>query len=73
MRTRRHGAPEEALGMEPEPVTTAICQGHLCKVRWKKNDGEPLHTCPYRVGVLQDEVKLCNCCDACRQNCADDV
>lgn len=49
------------------------CSGHLCSVRWQKNLAEPLHTCPYKVDINNDETTLCDCCDACRGECAGDI
>jgi hypothetical protein len=49
------------------------CDGHACKARWKPNLAEPLHDCPYQSDVNNNTDYRCSCCDACRQNCADDV
>lgn len=31
------------------------------------------HTCPYREEIDNDNETLCNCCDDCKQQCADDI
>lgn len=49
------------------------CSGHLCSIRWQKNLAEPLHTCPYNVEINHDSTTLCDCCDACQQECCDDI
>jgi len=49
------------------------CSGHLCSIRWQKNLANPLHVCPYKADIYGDETTLCDCCDSCRQECADDV
>lgn len=56
-----------------EPPRRPKCSGHLCSIRWQKNLAEPLHTCPYKADIHGDEKTLCDCCDACRQECADNV
>ena len=35
--------------------------------------GEEDHQCPYQADVNSDITFRCNCCDACRSNCADDI
>lgn len=32
-----------------------------------------LHTCPFRVEIDDDEETLCNCCEECTQDCADNI
>lgn len=32
-----------------------------------------LHTCPYDEEVNDDHEKLCNCCEECEGQCADDI
>lgn len=49
------------------------CDGFLCKGRWRKNQAEPLHECPFQSAVNNNTAHRCSCCDSCRQNCADDV
>lgn len=49
------------------------CDGQLCRVRWQKNLAEPLHECPFQREINDDADYRCNCCDACSQNCADDI
>jgi hypothetical protein len=33
----------------------------------------PLHPCPYKADVNDDSETLCNCCEKCMGNCADDT
>lgn len=45
---------------------------------WKRkglppNEALPDHTCPYKSDINDDDVTLCNCCEDCRQECADDI
>lgn len=35
--------------------------------------GTAPHPCPYTADVHNDSTKLCNCCDACRRECAADI
>jgi hypothetical protein len=35
-------------------------------------DATELHRCPYKAEG-NDSTTLCNCCDVCSQNCADDI
>lgn len=37
-----------------------------------KYPGTELHTCPYGEEI-NNNFSLCNCCDECTQNCADDI
>ena len=39
----------------------------------EKNEGKPLHICPYKAEIECDEETLCNCCDDCAHECADDI
>lgn len=57
------------INSKPRPK----CGGHLCSIRWQKNDAQPLHECPYQSAVNGRLDYTCQCCDSCRQNCADDV
>lgn len=43
---------------------------HRCKCG---NPGAAPHSCPYKSDVNDDSNTLCNCCDACEQNCRDDI
>jgi len=54
------------VALELTPETSAKCK---CSV----NDAQPDHTCPYRQDINDDNKTLCNCCDSCQQNCADDI
>ena len=31
------------------------------------------HTCPYDEEINDDRETLCHCCDACAQECSDDI
>lgn len=35
--------------------------------------GETHHPCPFKSDIRGDQTTLCNCCGACRRNCADEV
>jgi hypothetical protein len=35
--------------------------------------GKKPHPCPYRADINDDSKTLCNCCDACRRECAEDI
>lgn len=50
----------------PKAGSDDVCQS--CK-------GEPKdwHPCPFSVDVDGDDETLCNCCDECEDNCADDI
>lgn len=37
------------------------------------NPAEPLHECPYQADVNNDPDSLCDCCEVCTQQCADDI
>jgi hypothetical protein len=39
----------------------------------KANDALDPHTCPYAEEINDDSRTLCNCCDDCTSECADDV
>jgi hypothetical protein len=43
----------------------------MCKCG--RNPASEPHTCPYAADVHDDEETLCNCCDECTQECADDI
>lgn len=43
-----------------------VCQ--LCG-----GNGESMHGCPYREDIDGDYDYRCNCCDACRHECAMDI
>lgn len=54
---------------EPRPK----CDGHLCRIRFRANTAEPLHSCPFQTAVNNNPDYKCNCCDVCQQNCQDDT
>ncbi len=33
------------------------------------NDCESDHVCPYKNEINDDDETLCNCCDACKDEC----
>jgi hypothetical protein len=35
--------------------------------------GTEPHVCPYRAEIGDDVETLCLCCEACEQECADDI
>lgn len=35
--------------------------------------GIAMHPCPYRSDVNDDEDTLCNCCEGCTTECAEDI
>lgn len=47
-------------------------EGEICS-KCDKNEGMPLHTCPFLSDVHENNQFKCNCCDECRQNCVDDI
>lgn len=40
-----------------------------CKIREKTE----LHTCPFKVEIDDDIESVCDCCEECQDQCADDV
>lgn len=49
------------------------CRGHLCRIRWRANDAQDEHECPFQAEVNNNADYRCTCCEACQQNCRDDV
>lgn len=39
----------------------------------QKNEAQDDHTCPFAGDIHDDHETLCNCCDQCTQDCADDI
>ena len=37
------------------------------------NDSDESHICPYKAEIGDDTETLCNCCDDCRTDCAQDI
>lgn len=37
------------------------------------NEGQDEHTCPYAEDIAGDSESLCNCCDYCTIQCAQDI
>jgi len=58
--------------MNAEPIADRG-SGEKCQSCDCENEGKPLHTCPYREEIKGDETTLCNCCDECRRQCAQDI
>lgn len=48
-----------------------ISDDDMCKCG--KREKQELHTCPYSVDVNNDEETLCDCCDECTYQCAQDI
>lgn len=50
------------------------CSGSLCagKESEDRNPAQPEHECPYRVEV-NDSHFPCDCCDACRRLCMEEI
>lgn len=49
--------------------------GRPCRTCERPPSREP-HTCPYLTDVHEGEPgcdRLCNCCDECTRECADDI
>ncbi len=47
-----------------------------CEYRFKGREPNPApepHPCPFREEIHDDSTSLCECCDACRQECAWDI
>jgi hypothetical protein len=44
----------------------------LCDKYGKDHSKVKPHTCPYAFEI-EDDKRLCNCCDECEQDCADDI
>lgn len=41
--------------------------------RCGKNEAREPHTCPYAEEINDDSTTLCDCCEACSQECAWDI
>ncbi len=52
------------------PISLVACQN--CRNKSPTPGLEP-HTCPYASEIHGDDTVLCNCCDYCAQQCADDI
>lgn len=54
--------------------TSTSCSGHLCLIRSQPNrKSDEDHPCPYHSHVNENPDWRCRCCEACQQNCADDI
>lgn len=40
--------------------------------RCGSNSAQPIHSCPYNSDINDDDSEICNCCESCIQDCADD-
>jgi len=47
------------------------CSCYTCS-RCEENPAIEAHTCPYAKGMHGDK-RLCTCCDACTQQCGEDI
>lgn len=54
-------------GLFASTLTPILCG------KCSKAPAEPDHECPYRGEIDGDYDTLCDCCDACRGQCSDDV
>ncbi len=54
------------MNAPPDVPTTGTC-------KCGKHPVQPLHTCPYQAEINDDSESLCDCCDDCEGNCADDI
>lgn len=54
-----------------EDRTYKVLAFGLCR-SCNTNIAEEEHTCPFGEEIHGDHT-LCNCCDKCSQNCADDI
>ncbi len=51
---------------------TDACESHRIRNCEGKGTDE-LHTCPFREDINNDSETLCNCCEACTQECSDEI
>lgn len=60
--------------MEPKRIEIT-CKGAICRnlPRDKRNLAAPMHTCPYQVDVNDNDKFMCDCCDDCTTECADNI
>lgn len=56
----------ELLG--PELIPVDLCGAYGCS-----GFAPPLHRCPYEVDINDNPDTLCNCCEDCTQECADNI
>jgi len=49
------------------------CDGMLCRQSKEPNEGQAMHTCPYKTEINNDKEALCNCCDECTLECVDNI
>jgi hypothetical protein len=52
---------------EPEPMTNEPPKCERCN----RQSALPLHRCPYKSDMHDDET-LCTCCEDCKKECSDD-
>lgn len=58
--------------MEKEQQKPLDKPKELCE-HCHKNDAEADHTCPYAADIHDDYETLCNCCEDCQYECAQDI
>lgn len=61
--------PKTAALWQPQP-SVAIKPPGICQSC--DNPAAPLHTCPFKHEIDDDKTP-CNCCQACRDNCCDEI
>lgn len=59
-----------ALEPNPPTIEEGKCSCGHCRGR---NDATEPHTCPFKVEINEDMETLCDCCEACTQECAYDI
>jgi hypothetical protein len=58
---------------EPEEKQENFLHELFMCSRCEKNLSEYPHTCPFASDIYDDNETLCDCCDDCTQQCADDI
>lgn len=62
-----------ADGLKFYPGEYDITTGEKVELRGCRHETQTPHSCPYQADVNNDPSIVCTCCDACQQNCADDI
>lgn len=63
-----------AIAMQCEGGHPEMSKPKKCKASdGCKNFATKPHICPYRREIDDDEKTLCECCEVCESNCADDI
>ena len=60
---------QEMVSDQEQATYDVLCFGH-CRCG---KPGTDEHTCPYSEEIGNDFTTLCNCCDQCAGQCADDI